>query len=286
MSVLQRGTSGLPPRAAGPGIRSPRCLRGLALPALLALALVCAPACDDEDPESGEGLQIDLETTPNPVHLVVDSTGTSTIDALLADLDDNPVAGATIEFETNAGALSAPSAVTDGSGMASVTFTSVDTPVTATITATHANLVGITIINVFEEDIGDHTLSPTTATITACSGTGSSVPLSGIVEDANAGGIAMSGVNVTFSIVSTDVDGTATPLGGSFDAASATTNGFGEYTVTFTPTEADCTANCVGIPMPECHWILQAGASAPNSPMHPPATPLSSNTVTVTETVP
>lgn len=166
------------------------------------------------------------------------SGGTSTVTAKVEDTSGNPLPGVTVQFSTTRGTLSAQSATTDGSGIATVTLTTTSEAVvtaaagskSATTTVTPATRSGLSII------------PPTTITASA--------PATFTFTLSNAAGVQ--NVRVNWG------DGTVENLG-ALPASSSQTHIYpdsGPYTVSATATMTDGTTE------PAVSSSIAAGAFA------------------------
>ncbi len=87
------------------------------------ITIIVAAATPGPDPEPGVTCKIEMKASPNTI--VADGNSTSTLTARVTDLDNNPVAGVTVEFAAEMGTFPGGSAaVTDSNGDASVVFKS------------------------------------------------------------------------------------------------------------------------------------------------------------------
>jgi len=96
-----------------------------------------------------ESIAAAMSLSASPNALDADGTSTSTITATVTDDVGNPVEGETVNFTTDSGSLSAGSAETNASGVASVVYTapaSAPPGGTSTITATTTNEVTATCV--------------------------------------------------------------------------------------------------------------------------------------------
>ena len=84
---------------------------------------------------------VELSLVAEPDNLLADGSTSSTITATLNDAAFNPIPGATVNFSTDRGTLSASSGTTDSSGEAEVSLTSNDSG-KATLTAVGAGATG------------------------------------------------------------------------------------------------------------------------------------------------
>ena len=175
-----------------------------------------------------------------PDNLSADGTSTSTITATVLDADSNPVSGETISFTAVSGTLSAASANTNVSGVATVTYTAPATVPgggTDTVTGTSTNgKTGNDTINLVAATVGSVTVTAGSTSIVA-DGSSSTV-ITATVKDPS-GNTIEDGTTVNF-----------TTTAGTLSAASATTTN-GVATVTLTSSThlgtATVRATCGGV---------------------------------------
>jgi adhesin/invasin len=173
-----------------------------------------------------------LTVTANPTTVAVNTT--SIISAQLP----SATAGVTVSFAlTGPGTLSAPTAVTDATGLATVTLTAPATPGSATVTATAGLLIGNVVDITYIADPN----APGAVTITAnpaSSFVNQSVVVTATVAPAGVGGVIADGTVVTF----------ASTLG-TFTNVTTTTGGVATATLTFGATAGtdSVTASAAGI---------------------------------------
>ena len=166
------------------------------------------------------------------------SGGTSTVTAKVEDTSGNPLPGVTVQFSTTRGTLSAQSATTDGSGVATVTLT---TTSEAVVTAAAGSKSGTATITVATR-AGLSIIPPTTITASA--------PATFTFTLSNAAGVQ--NVRVNWG------DGTVENLG-ALPASSSQTHVYpdsGPYTVSATATMTDGTTE------PAVSSSIAAGAFA------------------------
>ena len=84
------------------------------------------------------GTPATVTVTANPTSMVADGISTSTLTALVKDVNGNPAPGQSVAFVTTRGAVTSP-AVTNASGVATAILTSPTTAGTASVTATAAS---------------------------------------------------------------------------------------------------------------------------------------------------
>lgn len=138
-----------------------------------------------------------------------------------------PQVGQPVEFAATRGSLSASSALTDGSGRASVTIQS-PTAGIATITATAGSVISTQRVEFVSRAPAKISLQPSPASVgvNLSSGGGNSSQLIAVVRDANDNPVK--GVVVSFSALSD-------PSNGRIEPAFATTDNSGVATVAFLP---------------------------------------------------
>ncbi len=182
---------------------------------------------------------ISLTATPN--NLTADNTSTSTISALVTDVNSNAVAdGETITFSVTAGTgtLSALTATTS-EGVATVTYTASTTTGTETITAQATNgtsdTVDITLIAATIGTIGSVSVNAGSSSIVA-DGSSQTI-ITATIKDANDNNVA-DGTTVTFTVTAGDIDSVTAGTQSTFTAT--TTNGVATATLT-SPTNVGST---------------------------------------------
>jgi hypothetical protein len=153
-----------------------------------------------------------VATTPSTISVqaspsTVAVQGQSTITATVTDASGNPVAGATVDFtltDTTGGSLSAPNATTTAQGQATVTYT-------ASTTSSKPNGVSIGVVVENNTSVsGSTTLTVGGQTVFLSLGTGNTITalnatqyeLPYTVQAVDAAGNGVSGVSVTFSVLS------------------------------------------------------------------------------------
>jgi hypothetical protein len=152
-----------------------------------------------------------VATTPSTVSVqaspsTVPVQGQSTITASVTDASGNPVYGATVDFtltDTTGGSLSAPNATTTVQGQATVTYT-------ASTTSSKPNGVSIAVAVANTSVTSSTTLTVGGQTVFLSLGTGNTItPLNSTqyelpytVQAVDAAGNGVSGVSVTFSVLS------------------------------------------------------------------------------------
>lgn len=173
-------------------------------------------------PDIGNGLAIDSGT---PQTTTITRPFGSALAARVTDSYGNGVSGVTVQFSAPgsgaSAALSAASAVTDGSGIASVTATANATAGSYDVTASIAGNgvpVVFALTNVNPASIAINGGDGQQATVTRDYAT----PLSVVVKDAN--GIGIPGMTVTFTAPATGASGTFT---GAVKTITATTDASG-----------------------------------------------------------
>lgn len=158
-----------------------------------------------------------LTAGASPTAIPNDNSTTSTITVQLKDNNGDPMSGEQVNFSTDLGTLSAASAITDGSGSASVTLRA-DTGGTAAVTAAVNRKPAVST------SAGVSVLAPTTLTLSASpaaipNDNNTTATITAHLEDQN--GDPMSGEQLNLS---TDL--------GTLSAATGTTNASGDVTVT------------------------------------------------------
>ncbi len=166
-----------------------------------------------------------VTVTANPANLSAGSSTLSTIQATATDKDGNPSSGETIAFTALFGSLSNAAAVTNASGIATVTYTAPKTVPTGgkdTITAKSTNgKSGPATITLIAATVGSVTVTAGSSSLLA---DGSSTTIFATVKDVNGNNVA-DGTSVTF----------ATTAGGFPDVlttTATTTNGIARVTLT------------------------------------------------------
>ena len=190
-------------------------------------------ACESSDPTAVEGSVIILTLTPNPVDLTNDPTGTSQVAARLETATGVPQTGTLILFTVTNGLGSILPAAenTDDNGVARATYTS--TAITsATIEARSASIIATKTLSVVGATPAVHTLNSSDADLTVCI---QNVPLSGELRASNGDPIA--GIQVRLEL---NPDLTDSEVAGNFVPQSVVSDASGNYTSTFTLTNASC----------------------------------------------
>ena len=227
----------------------------------LALGLaVSAAACSDNNEEDREirGSQLQVVSRPNPVHTVVDPTGTSDIEVTVTGLDSLPMAGAAVELSTMDGMLTTTMAVTDMAGMVTSTYSSS----TVGFGTVEVRAVDTTVLHVIEITDREpdpsvpsktHHLAPATWTITDCADV---VSIDGQLLDSS--NFAIQGASVVLAIRPMSAD--PVTLTGTFQndlpSVTVTTGGVGLYSATFKLDPIEC-ASC-GSNLGDCKISLFA----------------------------
>lgn len=171
---------------------------------------------------SGNGT---MTVVPNPVSII--TNGTAVVTATATDTFGAPIAGATVNFTLNMGVatLSAPTAVTNGAGVATVNLTAGNIPannvvITATIAAPFLSGTGnLTIISAPPSSV-TVAVNPTSITVLGTS------TITATVMDVN-GNPVPDGTGVTFSTTPALTFGTLS------NSVSSTANSNGQATTTF-----------------------------------------------------
>jgi hypothetical protein len=165
-------------------------------------------------------LQPPLIVTSSPSSVPADGSSVSTVTAVYQDAYGNPVSGAVINFSTDLGTLSSSSAVTDSTGVASVTVKSA-TAGTATVTATVYALTATTQVDFVP--LGGSVGVPANIILTASPSTGVEVgqPVNVTATVTDSSGAPLSNQTITFSL-----SGSAYPL-----STSAPTNDKGQTAI-------------------------------------------------------
>jgi hypothetical protein len=203
-----------------------------------------------------------------------DGTTSSQLTATVTDVNGNPVPDTLVGFNTTLGTLSASSAVTNASGVATDTITSTKTG-TATVTATASGVSG-------------------TATVTFTAGAPAKVAVSAAPSSVPADGSTASTVTATVTDkYGNPVPGTPVGFGttlGSLSATTVATNADGQAQVTITSTKtgtATVTATAGGV-SGSATVTFTPGAPAKvavsAAPSSVPADGTTSSTVTTTVT--
>ncbi len=181
-------------------------------PTIFAISLQLAAS-----PPASETVSVSSSSVP------ANGTSAATVTAVVHNSSGGAVSGAVVDFSTNLGTLSAASATTNGSGVATVSLTSAQTG-TATVTAAVAESTikeqAPTVT--FSAPPGSVTVSASPSSVMA-NGT-SAATVTAVVHNSSGG--AVSGAVVDFS----------TNLG-TLSVASATANGSGVATVSLTSTQ-------------------------------------------------
>jgi len=175
----------------------------------------------------GGAASLSVSASPSSISVV---GGISTITAKILDANGNTrmVGGVTVTFATSAGSLSATSATTDASGVATITLTPVSTTKpgsTAVVTASAAGLTGQVTISFTSGAVASISVSVSKSTIKILETT----TVTATVKDAN--GNTIQGAAVTFSQTITGGLATYTP---SLSPSSGTTGADGTVSTTVT----------------------------------------------------
>jgi len=165
--------------------------------------------------------------TPSTAALPADGTSTAGLAITVTDMAGVPQTGVTVNLSTGEGILTPTSVVTDGSGQASSVLVSSTTPHVAVITGTVPPTGGYCdyargTAEVEFSSCGLTITSDVTEVVPGSPGT-SAVITANVAESET--GTVLSGQDVTFSLVA--ADGTINPV-------TATTNGSGDASTTFT----------------------------------------------------
>jgi hypothetical protein len=145
---------------------------------------------------------VSVQATPSTVAV----QGQSTITATVTDASGNPVYGATVDFtltDTTGGSLSAPSAQTTVQGQATVTYTASTTSSKPNGVSIAVTVAGTSVSSATTLTVGGQTVFlslGTGNTITALNATQYELPYT--VQAVDAAGNGVSGVSVTFSVLS------------------------------------------------------------------------------------
>jgi len=86
-----------------------------------------------------------IQVSASPTEVAINSTMNSTITAQVT-ASGTPIVGVTVTFTTNAGSLTAPSAITDANGVARVNLTAGILPTIANVTTIWINTLGYTTV--------------------------------------------------------------------------------------------------------------------------------------------
>ena len=219
-------------------------------------------------PASGTAATVSLAATPQS--LPADGAAQSTLTVVVTGADGLPQPGATVDFTTTLGSLSAPEVRTDTQGVATVTLMAT-APGTASVTAAAAGGTATTSVSFTALALA---LSASPATLPA-DGRSSSI----VAAVVTSGGVPLSDVPVTFAATL-----------GSLSGQQTTTDAEGVATVTLTaataPGMATLTAAAFGatatasVPMGQGQLTLRASTTSL------PADGASRTTVTATVTGP
>jgi hypothetical protein len=157
--------------------------------------------------------------TANPATIAAASTMNSTITLIVTDEIGNPKVNEPVTFTTDLGTLSSSEAITDSSGIATVTlFPGLDTG-TAQIIANWSKMLKSTSVDIIS---GDFSMSADPSTVAA-----GSTMSSTITATVNLLGNPLPGETVTFTNLM--------PTLGTLSSTEAITDGLGEAIVTFIP---------------------------------------------------
>ena len=179
-----------------------------------------------------------VTVTANPANLSAGSSTLSTIQATATDKDGNPSSGETIAFTALFGSLSNAAAVTNASGIATVTYTAPKTVPTGgkdTITAKSTNgKSGPATITLIAATVGSVTVTAGSSSLLADGS--SATTIFATVKDVNGNNVA-DGTSVTFATTA-----------GTLSGATTTTNGIARVTLTSgtNPGTAVVTTTCGG----------------------------------------
>ena len=179
----------------------------------------------------GEVDAVSLTATPN--NLSADGVSTSTIRAVVTDVEGNAVDGETISFgvTTGTGYLSSPTAITSG-GVATVTYVASTTAGVETITAESTNGTSGTVnVTLVVATVGSVTATAGSTSIVA-DGTSSTL-ISATVKDAGGNNVA-DGTVVTFTTTAGTLFGTTTTTNGVATALLTSATNVGTAAVTAT----------------------------------------------------
>jgi adhesin/invasin len=159
-----------------------------------------------------------------------------TITAQLADVNNNPVAtaGSVVAWSsTGGGSFSSGTSTTNGSGVATVSFTTSVAQNPHTVTATTGSVTGTSLTITPSSGVPtNYVVSPATASPAA----GSSILITAQLRDGNNNPVSLAGETVTWTKSSPD---------GAFSGATSTTNGSGVATITLTTHTVSGTATTV-----------------------------------------
>ena len=174
--------------------------------------------------------------TATPTNLSADGTSASTVRAVVSDANGNPVTGETISFSAISGTLSAATADTNASGIATVTYTapySVPAGGTDTIGAEATNGIGTTIfLNMIDVQIGSVAIDVGSSTVVADGAAGTSVTVK--VTDTSGKNVS-DGTMVDFVTTAGSLsDSSATTINGIAGVVLTSPTKLGSATVTAT----------------------------------------------------
>ncbi|AMV70802.1 Intimin [Desulfuromonas sp. DDH964] len=153
--------------------------------------------------------------------ITADGTSNTLMRALVLDIDNKPVPGASVSFTTTLGTLSAASATTDAAGYASVSLTSTTSTGSATVQASFGGFTASTAVSFVPGPVATITLqaTPTSVALGETSGL--------IATATDAQGNAVSNATLIFTV-------SPNTTSGNLSALTATTNLSGLATLNYT----------------------------------------------------
>jgi hypothetical protein len=166
--------------------------------------------------------QIDVQASPDTIQ----TSGQSTITAIVRDAQDNLVQGQTIDFQLtdkSGGAISVATAVTNAQGVAQTVYTATSTASSTNGVSITATVQGTAIENTVTLTVGGQT-------VFLSLGTGDTINQNAqltqfivpfVVQALDAGGNAVPGANVTLTIASLPPTGAPTPAAPDYIAPGA-----------------------------------------------------------------
>ncbi|MCZ6779827.1 MAG: hypothetical protein O7F16_12805 [Acidobacteria bacterium] len=261
----------------------------------LSLALLCAGCKDEERVDLILGTELEVVSAPNPVHTIIDPTGTSVITVTVADVVDfAPVllGNEPVELETMDGSLVPTMGVTgddmpDPLGKFTSTFSN-STPTLATVTVRANDQEVFYLIEVTDREpeasdpSATHGLFPAAVTVTDCRDTMGDpleIALDGQLLDDQF--FFMQGATIDL-----EVRGTTGGIGSGvfldpmdMPITMVTTAGEGLYSAKYQLDAAGCDASCKGAP--SLCTITLGGKF-----MGTPPSPYNSNDVVITTNIP
>lgn len=175
--------------------------------------------------------------TANPTSIPADGTTTSTITVTLKDAAGSPVSGKTVTLAKSGGSstISAASGTSSATGV--VTFTVKNTVAESTTYTATDTTDGVTVTQTATVTFTAGAATKYLVTSSSSNPTaGSAVTITAQLSDANNNAVSTAGKVVTWS---------KTGAGGSFSAATSTTNASGVVTVTFTTSTTAGTVHTV-----------------------------------------